>query len=54
MRIGHLPLPRGLARGLAARVGRVFDGLSREAEVLKRMNELRLNHGVMQAITAGR
>ena len=54
MRIGHLPLPRGLAQGLAARAGRVFDGLSREAEVLKRMNELRLNQGVVEAITAGR
>lgn len=54
MRIGHLPLPGGLARKLAARSGKVFDGLSREAEVLKQMNELRLRPGVMEAITAGR
>lgn len=54
MRIGHLPLPRSLAKGLAARSGQVFGGLSREAEVLKRMNELRLSQGVVEAITAGR
>lgn len=54
MRVGHLPLPRGLARELAARSGRIFDGLSREAEVLKRMNGLRLSHGAVEAITAGR
>lgn len=53
MRIGHLPLPGGLARRLAARSARVFDGLAREAEVIKRLKDVRIKQGVVEATASG-
>lgn len=53
LRMGHLPLPRALARQLAARSAGVFGGLSREREVLERMAVIQIKDGAIEAATSG-
>ena len=53
MRMGHLPLPRGLAQKLALRSAGLFSGLFREREVLERMAVIQVSDGVIEAATTG-
>ena len=53
LRMGHLPLPHGLAQKLAQRSSGVFSGLYREREVLERMAVVQVKDGVIETATTG-
>lgn len=53
MRMGHLPLPRPVARLLAERSAGLVAGLNRERDLIKRLAEIRVGDGAVEAVTQG-